>query len=147
MLEGCVNLTLDAKGRMTVPVVFRESMGREVVLTAHYASLCLLLFPASTWESVLVKIQSLPPQADRLRRHLIGNANRLVLDDHARIVIPPRLRRFARFEKMAIMRGQITHCEIWDEATLDEEEMSAIKAARRQIQEMGVPKGMEDFSF
>ena len=147
MLEGCVNLTLDAKGRMTVPAAFRDSMGRQVVLTAHYASFCLLLFPAATWESTLVKIQNLPPEAEPFKRHLIGNANRLEMDDQARIVIPPRLRRFAKFEKAAIMRGQITHCEIWDEATLDEEEMSAIETARRQIREIGVPKGMESFSF
>lgn len=147
MLEGCVGLTLDSKGRLTLPVVFRESLGRQVVLTAHYSSLCLLLFPASEWETVLVKIQHLPPQADRIRRHLIGNANRLVLDDHARIVIPPRLRRFAKFEKTLIMRGQISYCEIWDEIMLDEEEMSAIAMVRRQIQETGTPKGMENFSF
>lgn len=147
MLEGCVNLTLDAKGRMTIPVAFREAMGRQVVLTAHHASYCLLLFPASAWEGTLAKIQALPPEAEPFKRHLIGNANRLEMDDQSRIVIPQRLRRFARFEKAAIMRGQITHCEIWDEAMLDEEEMNAIETARKQIQETGVPKGMESFSF
>ena len=147
MLEGCLNLTIDAKGRIAIPAAFRSEMGKEVVMTAHYASFCLLLFPVKVWEERLVKIQSLPPEAESSKRHLIGNANRIETDEQGRILIPQRLRKFARFEKSAIMRGQISHCEIWDEATLDEEELLAMQIAKRQIEECGIPRGMESFSF
>ena len=147
MLEGCLNLTVDAKGRIAIPAQFRPETGKEIVLTAHYASSCLLLFPVKVWENTLIKIQALPSEADAIKRHLIGNANRLELDEQNRIVVPQRLRKFARFEKSAIIRGQMTHCEIWDETTLDEEEMQSMQIARRQIEENGVPRGMENFSF
>lgn len=147
MLEGCLTLTVDAKGRIAIPAAFRPEIGKEIVLTAHHASFCLLLFPVKVWENTLVKIQALPSEADATKRHLIGNANRVELDEQNRVLIPQRLRKFARFEKSAIIRGQINHCEIWDESTLDDEEIQSMQVAKRQIEENGVPRGMENFSF
>ena len=66
MFQGASALTLDAKGRMSVPSRYREALqgqaeGR-VTITKHPDG-CLLLFPRPEWEVFRDKIAALPMDA------------------------------------------------------------------------------------
>ena len=78
---------MDAKGRMALPVRFREPLrerfGGALVATIDTAERCLLLYPQTVWEETQAQLEALPnvdPTTRRFQRLLIGHATDLDLD-------------------------------------------------------------------
>lgn len=122
MFRGINAITIDAKGRLAVPVRYRESLSREdegaMVVTIDTEEQCLLLYPKRTWQCIEEKLQSLPsfnPAARRAQRLLIGHASDIELDANGRLLLPPILREYAKLDKHVFMIGQGNKFEIWDE--------------------------------
>ena len=121
MFRGANAINLDAKGRMSIPVKYREQLaaygdGRLVVTVD--TDRCLLLYPFPAWEALEKRLTDLPNlkgQARRLQRILIGHATECELDGHNRILLPPLLREFASLDKRVLLVGQGNKFEIWDE--------------------------------
>jgi MraZ protein len=121
MFRGVNTLNLDSKGRLAVPVRYREALARQcngqMVLTVDRDH-CLLLYPLPEWEEIerkLVKLPSFNRQARRMQRLLIGHATECELDGNGRILLPPPLREFAGLEKAVVLIGQGNKFEIWSE--------------------------------
>lgn len=122
LFRGFTNVTLDERGRVAVPVRFRDaiqgrSQGR-VVLTIDRSDPCLLLYPEPDWltvEAQLQKLGNLRSSARRLQRMLIGYASESELDGQGRILIPQHLRDHAHIEKKAVFLGQANKLEVWSE--------------------------------
>lgn len=126
MFRGVNPLNLDAKGRMAMPMKYRERLqdmcGGQLVLTIDRDH-CLLLYPLPEWEEIerkLVKLPTLNPQARRLQRLLIGHATEVELDGAGRILLPPPLREFAELDKRVILLGQGNRFELWNEGLWQE---------------------------
>lgn len=127
MFRGANTLSLDAKGRMTIPTRYRELLqnacqGR-VVLTRDHRSQCLLLYPQPTWETIERQLSELPnldESARALQRRLIGFATDCEMDGHGRILLPPTLREFAGLDKRVMLIGQVNKFELWDEQAWNE---------------------------
>jgi MraZ protein len=122
MLRGVNTLNLDAKGRLAVPMRYRETLARhcngQMVMTVDRDH-CLLLYPLPDWEEIerkLTKLPSFNKQARRLQRLLIGHATEVELDGAGRILVPPPLREFAGLDKTAVLIGQGNKFELWNEA-------------------------------
>ncbi len=84
---------------------------------------CLLLYPLPDWEEIERKLMRLPTlneHARRLQRLMVGHASDVELDGHGRVLLPPKLREFARLDRNAILIGQGTRFELWDEQRWDE---------------------------
>jgi len=127
MFRGAAKITLDDKGRLVLPARYRERVLERskgaVVVTVDRDGDCLLIYPLSDWEQVerkLMELPSLHPQARRLQRLMVGYATELALDGHGRMLLPQELREFARLERRALLIGQGTRCELWDEARWNE---------------------------
>ena len=126
MFRGANKVTLDAKGRMVMPTRYRErladrSQGRLVVTIDR--DHCLLLYPLPDWEEIERKLMRLPTlnvQARRLQRLMVGHATEVELDGHGRLLLPPQLREFAGMTRDAMLIGQGTRFELWDEARWNE---------------------------
>jgi MraZ protein len=124
VFEGVATFNLDAKGRMAIPAKFRKHLdvcceGR-VVVTIDHSDSCLQLYPEPEWESVKQKLAALPslnPQVRKLKRMLLGHATPLEMDSNGRILLPAKLREYAKLEKSTVMTGQGNKFELWDEAT------------------------------
>ena len=126
MFRGINPLNLDAKGRMAMPMKYRERLqemcGGQLVLTIDNDH-CLLVYPLPEWEEIerkLVKLPTLNPQARRLQRLLIGHATEVELDGAGRILLPPPLREFAELDKRVILVGQGNRFELWNEGLWQE---------------------------
>ena len=122
MFRGANKLTLDAKGRGVMPTRYRERLqeicGGRLVITVD-KDRCLLIYPLPDWESIERKLMQLPtlhPQARRLQRLMVGHATEVELDGHGRLLLPPKLREFALLTRDAVLIGQGTRFELWDEA-------------------------------
>ena len=123
MARGSNYLSLDAKGRMSIPTKHRaalvgDSEGR-LVVTISPTDKCLLLYKLEDWnvvEQKLVALPSLNSQTRTLKRMLIGNADDCVMDGSGRILLSEALREFAGISKKAVLVGQGDKYEVWDEA-------------------------------
>ena len=121
MFRGANKVTLDAKGRMVMPTRYRDriqerSQGRLVVTVDR--DQCLLIYPLPDWEEIERKLMRLPtlnPQARRLQRLMVGHATDLELDSHGRVLVPPKLREYAGLSRQAMLIGQGSRFELWDE--------------------------------
>ncbi|NVK73782.1 cell division/cell wall cluster transcriptional repressor MraZ [Marinomonas sp. CT5] len=122
MFRGIHQVSVDAKGRMSLPARLRDDLSQYdddgVVVTIDPVSRCLLLYPLSEWELIQQKLDKLPtfqPQARRLQRLLVGHATDLEVDKAGRILLPAPLREFARLDKKLTILGQGKKLEIWSQ--------------------------------
>ncbi len=123
MFRGVSYVTIDAKGRMAVPVRYREQLSQlcngEVVVTIDTEENCLMLYPLLAWNDVERKIEALPTfnkAAKRIQRLLIGHATDIQMDGTGRLLLPAPLREYALMEKKLVLLGQINKIEIWSES-------------------------------
>jgi MraZ protein len=123
MFRGANQVTLDAKGRLAMPTRYRERIlersDGKLVATVDRQDRCLLIYPLPEWEEIELKLRRLPtlnPIARRLQRLMIGHASDLELDASGRILIPPNLRDYAGLTRDAMLIGQGSRFELWDEA-------------------------------
>jgi MraZ protein len=121
LFRGGNAVNLDTKGRLALPTRYRgqldEECGGHLVLTVHDDG-CLLLYPAPEWEDIERKLVRLPnqnKQTRHLQRMLLGHATEVELDSHGRILVPPRLRDFAKLDKRVVLAGLGKKFEIWNE--------------------------------
>ena len=127
MFRGAAKITLDDKGRVVVPARYRErllerSQG-QLVVTVNLDGECLLIYPLTDWEQVERRIMELPTfneDSRRLQRIMVGHAADLSLDGHGRMLLPPELRELAKLNRHAVLIGQGSRCELWDEARWNE---------------------------
>ena len=121
MFRGINPLSLDGKGRLSVPAKYRQPLldadGGQMVLTVD-RDRCLLLYSLSVWEDVerkLIQLSSTNKRARALKRLLLGHAEECCLDASGRILLPAPLREFASLDKRVVLVGQGNKFEIWNE--------------------------------
>ncbi len=142
MFQGASAITLDAKGRMSVPARHRDALtlqceGR-ITLTRHPHG-CLLLFPRPIWEAHRQQIAGWPMSARAWQRIFLGSASDVEFDSAGRILVAPELRSAAGLTREVMMLGMGSHFEIWDAARLAEDEAQAVAS--------GMPEALRDLSF
>lgn len=126
MFRGATQVTLDAKGRMVLPTRYRERIMErcqgQMVVTIDRDH-CLLLFPLPEWEVLEAKLMRLPTLNEasrRLQRLMVGHATDLELDAAGRLLLPPKLREFAKLDRDVVLVGQGARFELWNEARWNE---------------------------
>jgi MraZ protein len=123
-------MTLDAKGRLTVPVHFKDSLmaaeqGKLVVCKGFER--CLQLVPASLWPQVEAMLAEVDEdlRGAAIKRQIIGSAVDVTIDAAARVTLPPELREFAGLQRDVVFMGLGNHFELWDKTrrAADEERL------------------------
>jgi MraZ protein len=98
VFQGASQLTLDGKGRVSMPARHRDTLtsnceGR-LTLTRHPDG-CVLVYPRPTWEARRQQIAQLPYAARSLQRLLLGSAVDVELDSAGRVLVSAELRAAA----------------------------------------------------
>lgn len=128
MFFGETAINLDGKGRLAIPVRYRDSIqeqcsGRMVLTYSAFDSGALWLYPENEWERVrdeVTKLSTFNPGHRSLQRKLVGSATALELDGSGRIQLPLTLRQVAGLEKRVVMMGMGSRFELWNEAILNQ---------------------------
>ena len=127
MFRGAHALNLDAKGRLAVPVRFRQLLhdrcDGQVVVTIDRDDPALLVYPLPQWELIEEELTNLPTLdegARALQRMLIGHATECELDGNGRVLLPSTLREYASVDKRVMVVGQGKKFEIWNEQIWNE---------------------------
>lgn len=108
--------TIDTKGRIILPVKFREELGETFILTKGLDN-CLFIYGEQEWELLSAKLKQLPlskPEARAFVRFFFAGAMQLVCDKQGRFLIPSNLREHAMLDKDAILIGVSNRVEVWD---------------------------------
>lgn len=116
MLVGTYDHRLDSKGRLVLPVRFRQELGAVVVCTIGIDR-CISLYATEKWEKMLEKLQQLPFSKGKSRdlmRLILSNASELQVDSAGRILVPSILREHAHLEADISLLGVNDHLELWD---------------------------------
>ncbi len=123
MFWGSHDHVLDEKGRTSLPKSYREtlkSLKGEPWITA--LTQCLTLFPAAEFDALREKLthaSSTIESIQHLQRLMLGNASPAGIDRQGRILIPPRLRKWAGLDREIVFTGVGRRIEVWDRARLD----------------------------
>lgn len=117
MFIGEYSVTIDEKGRLSVPVKFRKELKKKAVVTRGLDN-SLFLYTESEWLKVAEKLASLPFAKANTRafsRLMLAGAMDCDMDKNGRIILPEYLRTFAKIQKRAVIAGLYNRLEIWSE--------------------------------
>ena len=142
MFQGASSLSLDSKGRLSVPTRHRDLLtataAGQLTLTKHPHG-CLMVFPRPAWEKFRERIAALPMAAQWWKRIFLGSAMDVEMDATGRVLVAPELRAAAGISREALLLGMGDHFELWDKATYDAQEAKAMQGE--------MPAVFQDFSF
>jgi MraZ protein len=114
MLIGQYQHNIDVKGRVIVPVKFREDLGDCFYVTKGLDQ-CLFVLSPTEWQRLQAKVQAMPiSKARSLQRFFFSGAAEVETDKQGRILIPQHLREYAGLEKDVAFIGTSSRAEIWD---------------------------------
>jgi MraZ protein len=120
--------SIDAKGRITVPVRFRASLSSGAYVTQGFER-NLMVYTTESFQRLAEKAKTLTttnPEARAIRRVIFGGAADVDLDSQGRILLPPFLRNYAQLEGEAALVGAGEYFEIWSAAFWQDELKSVI---------------------
>lgn len=115
MFLGQFRHNLDEKGRLTIPAVFRDSVGQGAFISQGFDR-NLMVMTAEYFQQVYARVQAMSitdPAARLLRRLLLANAYQVEVDKAGRILVPQNLRQFLGLDGEAMVVGQGEYFEIW----------------------------------
>ena len=148
MFKGATQLNLDGKGRIAIPVRYRDFLlgygAGELILTAD-ADGCLLLYPQPAWQTIcdkLLALSALNPQIRALQRLLIGHAEMVQMDATGRILISPALRSYATLDKSVMLVGLGNKFELWDAEKWQTQQVLGL-----QLMAAGMPLSLEGLAL
>ncbi len=136
MFLGTFQLKLDDKGRLNIPIRYREilqekypSDGPEpgsAELILSFVGRCITAYPKAEWMllahalTAAVALPSLHRDFRDLERVLFSNAAECSVDNQGRILIPPLLRAKANLNGEVIAVGVNNYFEIWNRQHWDD---------------------------
>ncbi len=128
IFRGHFYLTLDDKGRISLPSQFRrvlEETGQKRVIFTNYISdgfRCIEGFLISEWEKFEGKLRSksrFNPKIQKLENFYLSRAAECEIDAYGRILIPSYLRSYAGLSKEVAMTSSLWGFRIWDKRIWD----------------------------
>jgi MraZ protein len=150
LFRGRRLVNLDDKGRLAIPTRYRDELqecceGQMIVtVTVNERCVgengCLWLYPLPEWEKLehtISKLPTLNKMAGKLRRFVIGNASECEMDGQGRLLLPEKLRIFAKLEKKVELVGQLNKFEIWNEEAWAAKENNWLDGDNEGLEELG----------
>ncbi|KRM58524.1 division/cell wall cluster transcriptional repressor MraZ [Secundilactobacillus malefermentans] len=117
MFMGEFEHSIDSKGRLIIPVKFREQLGDEFVITRGMDG-CLFGYPMAEWAVLQQKLKELPMNKRDARsfvRFFYSAATACQFDKQGRINLPSQLINHAEIKKQCVIVGVANRFEIWSE--------------------------------
>jgi MraZ protein len=123
MFRGTFEHTIDDKGRVSVPVRFREIVqatndDRLVITNFMVNSVrCLDVYPFAAWSQLEERLLGKPrfdPRFLRFQNYYVAAAQDCVLDRQGRILLPPNLRQYAGLNRDVVFTSALDKFRIWD---------------------------------
>lgn len=120
MLRGNSPATIDTKGRLKIPSVFRsaieDSWGSDFYVTSLKGE-SVLVYPLPVWQEIEEKLAKLP-SLNPTKRKFLDRTNYYgqvtSSDNQGRLLVPPILREAARMVGEVAVLGCLNYLEVWN---------------------------------
>ncbi len=123
VFRGNFSHALDEKGRVSLPVEFRKTLGdvgdESIVLTNYVSdgSRCLEGFGLSAWHAFEKRLRAksrFDPKLQKLENFYLSRAGECSIDAAGRILVPSHLRQYAGLERDCTFTSSIHGFRLWD---------------------------------
>ncbi len=117
--HGEYEVTIDAKGRIMLPVAMKKQLGEGDIklMLARGFEKCITLYPMPTWEKLMEKFNTLnqfDPKVRQFTRQFLGGATEIELDSAGRMLLPASFKEYATVTKDVMIAAVLDRFEIWD---------------------------------
>ena len=122
MLIGEFHHSIDEKGRIIIPMKFRDELGNKFIITRGIEN-CLFVYPMDNWNKICDKLNSLPftkKDARNFNRFFMSGATEVELDKQGRVNVASPLISYAKLDKDCVVIGTGDRLEIWSQNAWDE---------------------------
>ncbi len=110
---------IDPKGRVTIPVAYREALGDGFTIGLNNEFTAIALYPTEKWQSMSEQLSRIPDSDARgmayVRLIKAFSFTNQSLDGQGRVLLPAVLREQAGMDKAIRFAGMGHWMEIWDE--------------------------------
>lgn len=120
MLRGNAPATIDEKGRLKIPSIFRadidENWGSDFYVTSLSGE-SVLIYPLPVWQEIeerLAKLPSLNPTKKKFLDRTNYYGQLTATDKSGRILIPPLLRESAQMNGEVAVLGNLNYLDVWN---------------------------------
>lgn len=139
MFIGEYQHTIDEKGRLAIPIKFRNDLAKGAVATRGLDN-CLFLYSLDEWQKLADKLSKLPISKANSRafsRLMLAGAMDVELDKQGRVILPDYLRRYSGMKKNVVVAGLYNRLEIWDTATWEKYKQGTEKSSGDIAEKLG----------
>lgn len=112
LFKGEHHYSLDEKGRVVLPPIFRRALGATVVVTRGLDE-CIFVYSPQEWARFEKRLRGLAINKRDFVRFILASAEDVDLDRQGRMTLPAHLRQYAKIERDAVVVGVINRLEIW----------------------------------
>ncbi len=123
MFRGSFEHTVDGKGRLSIPVKFRDVLigkGDDRIVITNFVvngAKCLDVYPIEEWSRLEEEFRK-KPKFDRkvvtFQNYYFGSASECIVDKQGRILIPPLLRKYAELKRDVVLVAALEKFRVWD---------------------------------
>jgi MraZ protein len=124
MFHGTFEHTIDEKGRVNVPVKFRDHLratGDDRLFFTNFivkGVKCLDVYPYAAWVELESRLREKPqfdPNViDFFHNYYFAGAHECQLDKQGRVLVPPLLRQYASLKRDVMFTGALAKFRLWD---------------------------------
>jgi len=139
MFIGEYHHNIDQKGRLAIPIKFRNELEKGAVVTRGLDN-CLFLYSQKEWEKLASRLSRLPISKSNTRafsRLMLAGAMDVQMDKLGRIVLPDYLRKYANLKKKVVIAGLYNRLEIWDEIVWEKYKQGTEKTSEDIAEALG----------
>ena len=139
MFKGHFLHTLDSKNRISIPSKLKRFISpaaeNTLVLTKgvglEEVGHCVDLYPKDLFATIEENLSKLNPYNKnhaRFIRTFLHSAEEQTMDGQSRVIIPPHLLEYARFEKEVLILGSLNKIEFWNPAIYEQYEKASLES-------------------
>lgn len=139
MLLGEYKHSVDEKGRLAIPVKFRDVLKAGAIITRGLDK-SLFIFSLTEWDALAKKLIALPLAQGNSRafaRLMLAGAADMKLDQQGRLLVPDYLREYAGIGKQAVVAGLYNRIEVWNAETWQEYKTKTESASDEIAEKLG----------
>jgi MraZ protein len=145
MFLGQYQHNLDEKGRLMIPVRYRELLAAGAFIMQGFDR-CLMVMTDSHFQEVYERINAMnmaDPNARLLRRLILSTAYPVEIDKVGRILVPQMLRQVNGLDGEAIVSGQGEYFEVWNPLEWNEQvnQLQDIEMNNQRFATLDLSKG------
>jgi MraZ protein len=139
MFLGTYLVSITSGKRISIPSVFRENLGKDLVLAQWYEE-CLVLVSKGSLNTLLSRVTrgrgTITEPIRQTEHFILASSFEVEPDEQGRVVLPDRLMDYAKLKDQVYILGVGDRIEVWNKEIWDERAKQVALDAARYLEEL-----------